>query len=111
MDRPAPEEVDYRDRPDLPSHLTFDELSLVHMFAMKFAIEKVGVPTNDVLLGEVEISIMVRDLGPDGNAPKAPWVEFSVGSRRFAMWRETRDLYELNEDGSVPDDPLHYGGG
>lgn len=94
------DQPDYRDRPDLPSHLTLRELRVLLVFAERYAIEQDGDE-------HTEVSIIVRDRGRDGQATQAPWVEFSVGDRAFALWRKTLELYEVGSDGAVGDDPIH----
>lgn len=96
------ETVDYRGGPDLPSHLTLGELRVVHVFAERFAAELDGD-------AETEVQILVRDRGRDGVGMTAPWVEFAIEGRQFALWRHNLDLYEIGPDGTVGDEPLHSG--
>lgn len=96
--------VDLRDRPDLPSFLTLGELRIVHVFAERYAAEQDGDES-------MEVSVYVRDrgrTGGDGRHTLAPWVEFSIGERKFAIWRETLALYEVGPDGAVGEDPIHH---
>ena len=98
--------ADYRTGPDLPSFLTLGELQLVLSFAFKFALEQSELP--DVESGEINktlVGIHVRDRGPGSTMP-ASWVEFSVGDKDYAFWRNTMDLYEVH-DGAVDEDPIH----
>jgi hypothetical protein len=92
---------DYRQGPDLPSYLTLSELQLVLTFATKYGADELGFMDEGTLIG-----IHVRDRGLVSPAPSA-WVEFSVGARQFAIWRHNGDLYEVNPDGTVGEDPLH----
>jgi hypothetical protein len=92
---------DYRQGPDLPSYMTLKELQMVTTFAMRYAMNEVGF-----LDDRVQIGIHIRDRGADSTSP-APWLEFSVGERKFAIWRHTGDLYAVELDGSVGDEPLH----
>lgn len=93
---------DYRQGPDLPSYLTIRELQTVMVFALRYALEL----DMDVYHEGVMIGIHVRDRGMASRAP-APWVEFSVGVKKFALWRRTLDLYEIGPDGAVSDEPIH----
>lgn len=92
---------DYRQGPDLPSYLTLTELQLVLTFATKYGADENGFMDEGMLIG-----IHVRDRGLASPAASA-WVEFSVGVREFAIWRHNGDLYEVNPDGTVGDEPLH----
>lgn len=92
---------DYRQGPDLPSYLTLSELHTVMMFATKFAQEQ-----SPHEMARVMIGIHVRDRGTASPMP-APWIEFEVGAKKYAMWRHNRDLYEVGPDGAVADDPIH----
>jgi hypothetical protein len=93
-------ELDFRDRPDLPSYLTLRELRLVHVFAEKFALEQ----DQDE---NAEVSIHVRDRGRGAGWIVSPWIEFKVAERSFAMWRSTSEVYEVGPDGAVGDEPIH----
>lgn len=96
-----PDEIaDYRSGPDLPSILTLRELGLLLIFAERYAPENVDSSA-------IDIGVLVRDRGRDGRGLKAPWVEFSVNGRQFALWRNTLDLYEVGPDGAIGDDPIH----
>lgn len=94
--------IDYRDRPDLPSHLTVGELRVVHHYIERLA-DRIFLAVIDE---EAEVSIIVRDRGRDGRAAKALWIEFTVAGRPFAIWRETMALYEVGADGAMADDPI-----
>lgn len=37
------------------------------------------------------------------------WVCFDVDSRKFAIWRTTGKLYEVDEHGAASDDPIEIG--
>lgn len=95
------ENDDYRQGPDLPSYLTLSELQLVLTFATRYSMDEHGFRNEGALVG-----IHVRDRGMASKMP-ASWVEFSVGVRKFAIWRNTGDLYEVGPDGAVGDEPLH----
>jgi hypothetical protein len=92
---------DFRDRPDLPSFLTWRELHAVHRYVERL-VPELGLQEGD----DVELSIHVRDRGREHSAAIAPWVELSVGGQQFAMWRVTRWLYPVDADGAVADDPI-----
>jgi hypothetical protein len=85
------------------SFLTFAEFSLIAMFAAKLAYQAELDPD------EGYIGILVRDRGGDPAfaGQKAPWIELSVGNKRYAFWRHTMDLYEVGPDGAVADEPIH----
>lgn len=34
------------------------------------------------------------------------WLSFDVGERKFAIWRQTGHLYEVDEFGAVYEDPI-----
>jgi hypothetical protein len=93
-------DLDFRDRPDLPSFLTLRELRLVHVFAERFAMEQEQDEN-------AEVSIHVRDRGRGGVGMGSPWIEFGVAARSFAMWRMTSEVYEVGPDGAVGDEPIH----
>lgn len=96
-----PDEVaDYRQGPDLPSHMTLHEFRQVAVF-----VEWACAQDGGTALDHRDVSILVRDRGP-GSGVKAPWIEFAVGGRKFAMWRYTFNLYEIGPDGAVGDDPI-----
>jgi hypothetical protein len=100
MNNPLPEGVfDARSGPDMASYMKLGELRVVSIMVERFAAEM------DVDM-EGEIAILVRDKGRDGPVLTAPWVEFGVEGRRFAMWRQTLDIYEIDADGAVIDPPL-----
>jgi hypothetical protein len=101
LDKAGIRQYDYRQGPDLPSYLTLPELQLVLTFATRYATDEHGFINEDIRIG-----IHVRDRGLGSKMP-ASWVEFSVGVRKFAIWRHTGDLYEVGLDGSVGDEPLH----
>lgn len=92
---------DYRQGPDLPSYLTLRELLLVVSFVSRYGMDGSGFLDDNIWVG-----IHVRDRGLASKMP-APWVEFSVGLKKFAIWRNSEDLYEVQPDGSVGDEPLH----
>jgi hypothetical protein len=92
---------DYRQGPDLPSYLTLRELLLVVSFVSRY-----GMDGNGFLADNISVGIHVRDRGTNSKMP-APWVEFSVNERKFAIWRNSEDLYEVQPDGSIGDEPLH----
>jgi hypothetical protein len=97
--------VDYRTGPDLPSIMTLAEFRQMMVFIEHYAAKFPGE--------DIEIGVLVRDRGrpaPEALYPPlmAPWIEFSVGKRAFAMWRATMDLYEVDPvTGAVHDEPLH----
>ena len=97
-----PDEVaDYRQGPDLPSHMTLYEFRQLAVF-----IEWAAAQDGGTALDHRDVSILVRDRGPERSLMKAQWIEFDVGGRKFAMWRYTLDLYEVGPDGAVGDDPI-----
>jgi hypothetical protein len=89
---------DYRDGPDLPSHLTLGELRVLHHYVERM----VGGPIDE----GAEISILVRDRGQKGGAMMASWVEFSIAGRSFGIWRSTLALYEADEHGAMGEDEV-----
>jgi hypothetical protein len=92
---------DYRQGPDLPSYLTLRELLLVVSFVSKYGMDGAGFLDDTIRVG-----IHVRDRGMASKMP-APWIEFSVGLKKFAIWRNSEALYEVRPDGSIGDEPLH----
>ena len=40
------------------------------------------------------------------NGSDSPWFSFDVGERKFAIWRETGALYEVDAYDAVPDAPI-----
>ena len=93
---------DYRHGPDLPSYLTLKELQTVLIFATRFAVDQDGYANEGAMIG-----ILVRDRGMASPRTPAHWVEFSVGVKQYALWRNTLDLYEVGPDGAVADEPIH----
>jgi hypothetical protein len=48
-------------------------------------------------------------LGYSGDASLQPWFCFDIGKRKFAIWRNTGKLYEVDEHGAVGDDSIEIG--
>lgn len=102
----------------LRSPLGIDDLCLVlsrrELDAIADALDGLG-------LGDAQLRLVHRD--------GSPWIELDVvevperyvvafhervqrlgrerASRRFALWRYTGAVYELDEHGAVPDDPIY----
>lgn len=51
-------------------------------------------------VGSVEIDILAYTSQP------GPWFCFNIGSLKYAIWRETGALYEVDQFGAVGDDPI-----
>lgn len=49
-------------------------------------------------------SVQVEILGYA--ASLSPWFCFNIGDLKYAIWRETGALYEVDEFGAVADDPI-----
>jgi hypothetical protein len=45
-------------------------------------------------------------LGYSGEASLHSWFCFDIGERKFAIWRTTGKLYEVDKHGAVLDDPI-----
>lgn len=99
---PHTEVRDYRDRPDLPSHITLGELRVLHHFAERIAGQGGGSADSS----ETEIALIVRDRGQEGEAAPASWVEFDMCGRKFGIWRHTLKLYEADEHGAMGEDEV-----
>lgn len=53
------------------------------------------------------MNILTRESEQMGTGPAGPWVcvDFEDGEK-FAIWKRTGDVYEVDEHGAVGDDPL-----
>jgi hypothetical protein len=95
--------IDSFEQPTLPSHLTLVELRMLLVFATMLAHEQEISEDGSILIG-----IIVRDRGEPNPLDRAPWIEFSVGEKRYAFWRRTMACYEVGPDGAVSDDPIYH---
>jgi hypothetical protein len=99
---PSGKDPQYEDitMPEHASFLTFQEFTVFYVIVCKLVVDA-------ELPEDTFVGLLVRDRGGDPAFQKAPWIEFSVGDRRYAFWRHTMDLYEVGPDGAVADDPIY----
>lgn len=69
---------------------------------------RMSVPTRDLRTALQQAdkleSTRIEILGY--GASPSPWFCFDVGDLKYAIWRETGALYEVDEFGAVADDPI-----
>lgn len=98
--------ADYRNEPDLPSHMTVAELRTLSRYVERLLPHVThGVDSPAEARRNEELSILVRDRG--GQSPiVASWIEFSLGGKEYGIWRATLHLYEADEHGAMSEDPI-----
>lgn len=75
----------------------FPPLTITYMDAANL---RVIIEVAEKLEGEIKI------LGYPTEKEMQAWICFDVGERRFAIWRATGFLYDVDEYGAAADDPI-----
>lgn len=57
-------------------------------------------------IGSAQIEILGYARAPLNASSFSPWFCFNIGSHKYAIWRETGALYEVDMFGAVADDPI-----